>query len=126
MFSIPKIQGRVLTPSNIEEIVEERGEELSTLSEGSIFVGRGFPSSWRDRECDHCGMWFTLRGIRSHQPACPVLECDELDYSTVLEATSKCERCGYWHPIHRLDCSAVAKSETGDWGEIGRWPVLLE
>jgi len=131
MVTIPRIGVRtgvrVLGNSEAEEVFDEYESELSTVSDDPVFRGRGFPSSWTDPECSYCGMWFSHTGIEAHEKRCPVRESDELDYESVSRVTSKCAFCGYWHPIHRLDCPRVLKAGYEDHPEeMGRWPVLLK
>lgn len=77
------------------------------LVDNDLFRGASFRVGQDWQECDYCGMWFSLRGIDSHEEACPVRQNDKLEPGVVADILDKCEECGYLGECHAMACSKI-------------------
>jgi hypothetical protein len=65
-----------------------------------LSAGRAEPETLTDRRCEHCGLWFSVRGIEGHQRGCPI---EELPHAVFDESRNElylqlCAECGWSIP----------------------------
>lgn len=76
-----------------------------------MLPGAPAPELPTDQKCDHCGRFFRLKGIESHQENCPVRESDTLVYDDGKYLSHQCGECGVWATAeggsHEEDCSSA-------------------
>lgn len=73
-----------------------------------MLPGRPEPELPTDQQCDHCGRFFRVSGVESHQENCEVGESESVVSHGSGLVTSQCEHCGVWArttgTTHREDC----------------------
>lgn len=79
-----------------------------------MLSGKPSPELPTDQECEHCGRFFGLDGIESHEESCRLRESESVVYVDGEYRSSKCEDCGIWATLegteHRPDCKANTDS----------------
>lgn len=73
-----------------------------------MLPGKPSPELPTDQQCDHCGRFFRVSGVESHEANCPVKESDSVVYVDGELRSSRCEHCGVWATLdgtyHKEDC----------------------
>lgn len=87
--------------------------------------GDPYPTDETDQECDHCGFWFSLAGIDSHEENCLVKRDPTLGFDGTRLIARKCTECGGWGGVHLVGCKNGIGDEFSDGdGEIRKVPIL--
>jgi len=84
---------------NTRRLFNQRIEAFTVLVPGKLG-----PRSPTDQQCSHCGLYFDVRGIESHEENCSIPE-SEFEYQGDRIVLKQCEECGVWGVAHLGGCS---------------------
>lgn len=90
-----------------------------------MLPGSPAPELPTDQRCDHCGRFFRVSGINSHQDTCPVKESDSFVMVNGKVRSHQCDDCGVWATVEGTQHGERCRLNTNSPDQLGEAVSIL-